>query len=113
MSSNLSKIAITDLAGIRMIDLNEIIYCKAEGNYTRIYTKNNNFVVTKVLKFVESILPKNIFLRIHKSYLINMNYVIGFKHKNTMILETNIELPIARRRKAKILKKISKYLLII
>jgi len=113
MPFNPSKIATSDFVGIRMTDLNEIIYCKAEGNYTRIYTKNNNFIVTKVLKFVEIILPKNIFLRIHKSYLINLNYVIGFKHKNTIILEPNIELPIARRRKARILKKLSKYILII
>jgi len=58
-------------------------------------------------------LPKDIFLRIHKSYLINVNYVIGIKHKNMIILEENTELPIARRRQAGILVKISKYNLII
>jgi two-component system LytT family response regulator len=107
------KIAIHGLNEIKITDYNKIVYCKAEGNYTRIYLVTSSFLMTKVLKHIESILPKNTFLRIHKSYLININYVIGFKHKNTIILDPDIKLPIARRRKAKILNKVSKYLLII
>jgi len=104
-----SKISISHFAGIKRTDLNTIVYCKAEGNYTRIYTKNRNFVISQVLKTVESALPKDLFLRIHKSYLINLNYVTGIKQENIVVLEPNIELPIARRRKSKILVELSKY----
>jgi two-component system LytT family response regulator len=79
-----------------MTDLNDITYCKADCNYTLIYLKDNSsIIVTKVLKCVESILPKDISLRIHRSYLININHVTGIKHKNMLILKLNIELPIA------------------
>jgi len=108
-----SKIALSDSAGIKITDFNKIIYCKAEGNYTRIYMKNYNFIVAKVLKYVENVLPCNIFIRIHRSYMVNLNYITGFRHKNTIILDQNIELPVARRRKTEILKKISKKITII
>jgi DNA-binding LytR/AlgR family response regulator len=96
------KIAIHDLEEIIITERNKIIYCQAGNNYTRMYLLTHNFLVTKVLKCVESLLPKDTFIRIHKSYLININYVSVIKHRNTIILEPDIELPIARRRKDKL-----------
>lgn len=101
------KISFQGLDEIKLTDYDKIVYCKAEDNYTRIYFTTCSIIVTRVLKHVEFILPKNTFLRIHKSYLININSVTGIKHKNTIILDPDIELPIARRRKAKILEAIS------
>lgn len=109
---NTLKIAVHDKDGIRIIDFDKIIYCKAEGNYTIIYFADRNILLTKVLKQVESFLPDNVFLRIHKSYLININAVTEFK-QNTIILGPDIKLPISRRRKAKVLKKIKEKLLFI
>jgi two-component system, LytTR family, response regulator len=111
MSLHSIKIALHGLNEIEITDCNEIIYCKAEGNYTWVYTTQTSFLVTKVLKHFESILPKSIFIRIHKSYLINVNYISGFDHRKVIIIDSKIELPIARRRSSLILKKISRHLL--
>ncbi len=83
------KIAIHDLKKTVITGKNKIIYCKAEGSYTRIYLLNHSLIVTKSLKYVDSILPKDTFIRIHKSYLININYITGFKHKNILMRWSN------------------------
>jgi len=106
-----SKIAIHDFKEIKFIDQSEIVYCKAEGRYTRIYLRNKKYIYeVRLLRKVESILSKNNFFRIHRSYLVNINYITGIINKKILILEHNIQLPIARRRKNKLREKISKNL---
>ena len=100
------------LSEIKIIDFSKIIYCRAEGNYTRIYLKNENFLVSKVLKYFESGLPCGMFLRIHRSLLINIMSIVGL-YENSVILSTNVILNIARRRKKKIFKVLSKDKLIV
>ena len=57
-------------------NVNEITHIIAENQYTKVFFKNSkNIVVYKSLKEWESILPDNEFIRIHRSYVININYV--------------------------------------
>jgi two-component system LytT family response regulator len=108
MHPGFTKIAIHDYAKIKLPDFNDIVYCKAESNYTHIYLQNNSIIVPKVLKCFESILPSDTFLRIHKSYLININFITGFKTNKIVVLKSHIDIPIARRRKSLLLKELSK-----
>ncbi len=101
------KIAIHDLESTIIVEKDEILYCKAEGNYTRIYTIDREYVVTKVLRYIESLLPPDIFLRIHKSFIVNKNHILKIKHKNKLIIRSCTELPIARRRRCRILQKLN------
>ena len=57
--------------------------------------------ISKTLKYVEELLPTNIFQRIHKSYLVNLNYISRFNKSNELLVElTNGEtLPVAIRKK--------------
>ena len=48
-----------------------IVYYKADGNYTQIHLSDRCLMDSKTLKQVESLLPKDTFVRIHKSFLIN------------------------------------------
>ena len=91
----------------KITDFKEIIYCKAEGNYTRIYSQNKSILVTKVLKCFESILPSDVFIRIHKTYIVNINFILCLKGNKRVVLRTDIELPVSRRRRSLILKKLS------
>ncbi len=111
-----TKIGIHDLGKITVINIDKIVYCEADSNYTRIHLYSSILLVTKSLKHIESQLPKSCFIRIHKSYLINKDYIkIIYRRINKLfiILEPDHELPISRRRKASVLKEISKNLLII
>jgi two-component system LytT family response regulator len=56
----------------------EIIYCKAESNYTLIFTTNKKILVSKTLKYMEELLPKNDFIRIHQSFIINKNHIRAY-----------------------------------
>lgn len=70
-----NKIAIPTLEGFRLEMINSIMYCAAEENYTRIYLNTNEcLLVPRTLKIFEDLLPNSYFFRIHKSYLINLNY---------------------------------------
>ncbi len=70
------KIPIQVDGSIHFYDNNEIIFLKAESNYTTIFLTNNRKVtLCKTLKEVEKSFSQPTFFRIHKSYLINLNHV--------------------------------------
>lgn len=70
------KIALREKDGLTLFAVNDIAYCSAEGGYTRFCFSNANpLVVSGNLKEFEEQLPKDIFCRIHDSYLVNLNYV--------------------------------------
>ena len=98
---------------IKIIDFSEIIYCKAEGNYTRVYLENDSFIETKILKCFESGLPSGIFFRIHRSFLINTHFVTSLNSNGKVALKTNIELQVSRRNIKDLLDILSKNNLIV
>ena len=44
-------------------------------------------MLSKTLKFIEELLPTSVFQRIHKSYLVNLNYVTRFNKTNELLVE--------------------------
>ena len=61
------------------VPLKEILFIQADGNYSTIYTASHKFIYSVVLKKVQDQLPSSIFLRTHRSYLVNINSVTGFE----------------------------------
>lgn len=96
-----SKVALPTLSGFKMEKINKIIYCEADENYTKIFTAQNDMIlVSKTLKFVEDLLPPTYFFRIHKSFLVNLNYIKEYSRTegHKIILENGKELDVATRR---------------
>ena len=75
-----NKIAIPIGQSIRFVDLNDIVFLKADNTYTEIYLDDNSkLVVSRTLKNFEEVLqdtPR--FFRSHKSYIVNRDYVIDY-----------------------------------
>ena len=93
------KIAIRGFRDVTVIEQKDILYCKADGRYTRIFIgKDKSIMTSRLLKEIESALSSRNFCRIHHSYLINLNRVKGIRDHKRLIMEDNIELPIAKRR---------------
>src|SRR5688572_10167234 len=69
------------------IALSDIRWIKADGNYTEFHTSCERFIQTVQLTKVEKSLPKNQFRRVHRSYMVNIEYVTGFVG-NTLYLNT-------------------------
>jgi two-component system LytT family response regulator len=67
-------ILIPSFKGIKGVAVKKIMYCEAYGNYTKIYQKDSSFTTNLSLKHVEQILPKKLFFRCHKSFIMNFMY---------------------------------------
>jgi two-component system LytT family response regulator len=74
---NSSLISIKTTKGIEILKLEDVLCCFAHGRYSRIMTVNGKeYMLAKTLKEIEEFLPGQDFFRTHKSFLINMNYII-------------------------------------
>ncbi|WP_037319058.1 LytTR family DNA-binding domain-containing protein [Salegentibacter sp. Hel_I_6] len=105
---NVSKIAFPTIEGFELIHANQILYCKAESNYCGIKKIDGSTkTASKTLKFVEEILPVHSFKRIHKSYVINLNYVVRYHKANKEVELTNGEkLPVSFRKEEEFINAI-------
>lgn len=73
------KITLPQQDGFQILNVADILYCKADDNYTEIYLENKKILVSKTLKYFEEALSKFAFARIHKSYLVNVNEVVKYR----------------------------------
>jgi two-component system, LytTR family, response regulator len=73
----ITKLALPTISGYEIINIEQIIRCEADRNYSKIYCtdKTSAYIVSKNLKEVSIILENNGFLRIHHSHLINPIYI--------------------------------------
>jgi two-component system, LytTR family, response regulator len=95
---------------VQYIFIDDILRCEADSNYTTFFLKDEQkIVVSKSLKEYEELLAGINFLRVHKSHLVNMDYVKKYDSR-TGILYLIDEFPIevARRRKDVVAKHFSK-----
>lgn len=85
---------IRDKGKIILLDENDIQYVKAEGLYLRIFTDNKIFLIRELLKtFLPKLNPEK-FLRIHKSYVVNLGRVKDLNSKECNV--SNQIIPIRR-----------------
>lgn len=100
-----NKLVVADSHEYRFINIQDIAYCKACGNYTDIYHidfqgNEVKFTDTHNLKFYEEKLEVFGFIRIHQSYLVNKDHVSRIrKNPFEIILLNHNHLPVARERK--------------
>ena len=84
------KITLPQQDGFQILNVADILYCKADDNYTEIYLENKKILVSKTLKYFEEALSKFAFARIHKSYLVNVNEVVKYrKGKGGSVIVSN------------------------
>jgi two-component system, LytTR family, response regulator len=79
---------------------NEITHCVADSNYTLVYLSNGKKVIaSKTLGDIEQVLPASLFIRIHKSYMINTDFLSRISVNPYEVgLSNGVVLPISRRR---------------
>ncbi|MGB3079838.1 MAG: LytTR family DNA-binding domain-containing protein [Saprospiraceae bacterium] len=100
----LNKLAVATVDITTFIPFEEILYCKSESNYTLIYLRSGKSqLISKTLKSVEDKLPSSTFLRIHKSYLINITAITAFNRRTGEIEINHSQLcPIARHKRKEV-----------
>ena len=80
----------------------DIKWVEALGDYVKVVTSKSNILVLSSLRSFEKKLPRNKFLRIHKSYIINLDRIDNLSSKNVEI-ESNL-IPVSRNKKAELEK---------
>lgn len=89
----------------RKVFLTDIKYVQALGDYVKVITENENLIVLSTMKSFDKILPKDQFLRIHKSYIINLLKVENY---NSKTVELGAEsLPLSRNRKVDLIEALA------
>jgi two-component system LytT family response regulator len=103
------RLCLPTMKGFMVLKLDEIIYCEAERSYTIFHLIDNRTVtVSKPLLEYDQVLQDTSFLRIHKSFLINMHHVKEYQRGEggLVIMSNNHEIEVSRRKKDMFLMKI-------
>ncbi|MCG2418618.1 LytTR family DNA-binding domain-containing protein [Aequorivita sp. F47161] len=99
------KITIPLQNGFEVLQMEDILYCQADDNYTQIYLKKGKRLVSKTLKYFEESLSENGFARVHKSYLVNVNEITEYKKGKggSVMLSSGKEIMVSPSRKQQLL----------
>jgi DNA-binding LytR/AlgR family response regulator len=82
----------------------DILYIEADRNYAKIFTKNKEYLLGTTLKTLEDKLPVHQFIRVHRSFLVNVKQIDEVA-ENHVILNTNA-IPLSTSMRANLLKRI-------
>ncbi len=104
------RISLATINGFQMVDTANIVFCKADGNYSNFYLKTGEkIMVTKIIKEFEQLLSPDIFLRIHQSHIVNLKcinrYIKG--EGGVVVMSDGTELEVSRRRKKELISRLS------
>lgn len=98
-NENLQQIFIKSDKKHIQIDLKEVYYLESYGNYVKLWLEKEYILTPRTLTSFEEQLPQNDFFRIHKSYIINKNY-IDFVEGNAVILKNKTNLTIGKSQRS-------------
>lgn len=102
------KVVLPMIDGFEVVRVGEILYCEAEDNFTCFhFTSGKKALICRNLKFYENVLNELGFCRIHRSTVINLQFVKKYiKGKGgSVILENDKELQVSKSRKQDFLSK--------
>jgi two-component system LytT family response regulator len=103
----LHKMVLPTMEGFEVVPINEVIHCTAQDNFTEFHLKDGSKkLICRSLKHYEELLFDFNFIRVHKSHLINSNYVQKYrKGKGGVVVMSNkAEIEVSASRKADFLK---------
>ena len=107
----LKRLALNTAECLHFVNIDEIIRCEADNNYTFFYlTGNRKILVSKTIKEYSDLLQKAGFLRVHQSHLINTAFLDRYVKSDGGYLQMKdmSSVPISLQRKHEILKKLGK-----
>lgn len=80
-----------------IIPVSDILYIEAMENYTKIFRLSKNYVMTRTnLKTIQNMLPQQLFVRVHKSFIVSLNHIASYSHNQLTLDQKQITIPIGR-----------------
>lgn len=86
------------------INIKDIYYIEADRNYCRIFSQGHEYLLVMTLKDIDEKLPQNHFLRIHRSYIINLSQIDEVAGTHVVISKKAI--PMSKAMRAELLKRL-------
>lgn len=90
----------------KKVNVEQIYFIEAKGNYSRAVTSNDKLVTSNTLSELESLLNDYHFMRIHRGYLINLKKISYLDTTNNKVIVGNYTIPISRGKKAELVQVI-------
>jgi len=105
-----SKIALQIGKEFTLVEINDIINCVSDGNFTHVCTLNEKYYVSHSLKELEEMLPNKLFFRTHKSNLINLKKIKTYSltPEAIVVMNNKEKVPISRFKKDEFLAAVKK-----
>jgi two-component system LytT family response regulator len=94
------RIVIKDGSSIKIIPIQDVIYFEAYDDYVKVHTAEKSFLKNKTMNYYEKTLDSKNFIRIHRSYILNINELTGIeafeKNSYRAVLKNGKRIPISR-----------------
>ncbi len=101
------KIVIPSQDGLEFVKIEDIIHCQGTDGYTKIHFQNDKPIMSSYsIGHFFKLLKHQDFYLIHKSHLINVNYILKYLNEGYVILEDNHKLPVSRTKRTDFLNMI-------
>lgn len=106
VSDSIERIVLPNQSGFEIIDANQIIRIAGNGNYSDIYLADGKKkTISKTLKFFEKLEENKNIIRVHKSHIVNTNYISAYKkgRGGILVMSDDSEVEVSARLKATLL----------
>ncbi len=106
------RICLPSARGFKVIESEELLFCEGYGAYTKFFLVGGGMVMTShPISEYETMLAKNGFFRIHKSYLVNLWHIKEYVNRDggRVVLKEGHELDVSRRQREAFLRKMNDY----
>lgn len=105
-SKHLKKLVLKTSESIYVVDIQDIIRCESDSSYTSFFLLDKRkIMVSKVLKEYDELLQGSGFIRVHKSHLVNLNYIDRFNKAEGgyIVMKDGSDVPVSQRKRDKLL----------
>jgi len=106
------KLCIPSIKGFQVVELKDIMFCEASSSYTNFHFSNRSLIcASKPIHEYETLLQDSFFIRIHKSYLVNIEYIREYLKGDggSVILMNGQEIEVSRRRKDELMSRLKEH----
>jgi len=87
------------------IDILSIYLIEAKGDYINIKTESKNYMVHSTLKKIADKLPEDLFLKVHRSFIINMKKIVDIED-NSVLIKKDI-IPVSRSNRQELMSRLN------
>jgi two-component system LytT family response regulator len=108
---NRNNLVLSTSDELRVVSIEDIVRCKADGNYTHfVFNDNTKLLVTRTLKEFDKLLQEKGFLRVHQSHLVNTSFIKAYikTEGGYLLLHNDEHVPVSVRKKPMVMKAVAK-----